>query len=548
VTDLFTELKRRNVFRVGIAYVVVAWLIAQVADLVFDNIEAPDWLMPALLFLLAAGFVLVLVFSWAFEMTPEGIKKEKDVDRSQSITPRTGRKLDFFIIGLMAVALAYFVWEARFQAVPEAVTTEAPAPGPVAASAHEGTKEASIAVLPFADMSAEGDQGYFADGISEELLNVLVRVEGLTVASRTSSFAFKGRTSGISEIAEELRVNHVLEGSVRKAGNRVRITAQLIDAATDRHLWSDTFDRELVDIFVIQDEIANAIVSALRSTLDISDNGKAVTVTPDTENLDAYELYLQARALFMARTQLEESIRLFELTVELDPKFARAWEGLGAIYGIVTSWNIRDRDYDALSIVASKKALELNPDLSMPWATMALQESGRAGNYAQALEWYERAINNDPKNSTAYLWRSIAWAELQFIDRALADVASCLEIDPFYENCLRHEAAYVLIKGDRELALELYQQGLERGFSGMAGPLFSVLMERGNRAAVALELWIWEEDRTFPVKSVLDAIEFPEADHTAGLAKIMRWLAANEEDVSNWGGLLLRLQQASALF
>jgi len=331
----------------------------------------------------------------------------------------------------------------------------------------------------------------------------------------------------------------VLEGSVRKAGNRVRITAQLIDTATDRHLWSDTFDRELEDIFAIQDEIANAIVTALRSTLDISDSGKAVTVAAATDNLDAYELYLKGRALFIARDQLEESIRLLELAVELDPNFARAWEALGAVYGVVVSWGITDRDYDALSIVASEKALELNPDLSMPWATLGLIASGIGGDYIKAMELLDRAINNDPKNSTAYLWRAIAWGELRFFDQALADSTSCLEIDPFYENCRRHMAVYLLLKGEKDKAMELYLEGAERGFNGMAAHFFPTLIEQGNRAAVALEIWAFEDNLTFPAKPILDAIEFPEANHQAALEKLMRWINVHGRDPDNSGGRLI---------
>ncbi len=535
--SLFNELKRRNVFRVGIAYVVIAWILAQVADLALENFESPDWVIKTLLFVLALGFPLALFFAWAFEMTPEGIKKEKDVDRSQSITPKTGRKLDYIIIGFMAVALVYFVWESRFQEQGSEPFSEQTASQENGAERVEkgSDPKASIAVLPFADMSADGDQGYFADGISEELLNVLVRVEGITVASRTSSFAYRGQAANIRQIAEELHVNHVLEGSVRKSGNRVRITAQLIDAATDRHIWSDTFDRDLVDIFAIQDEIANAIVTALRSTLGISDTGKAVSVTAATDNLDAYELYLKGRALFIARDQLEESIRLLELAVELDPNFARAWEALGAVYGVVVSWGIVDRDYDALAPEAARKALELNPDLSMPWAILGLQEE----NYLVGMEQFDRATTNDPKNSTAFLWRAIAWADLRFFDRAVSDVNACLDIDPYYENCRRHKAAFLVLKGETDEPLKLYEKGVERGFKGLEEPFWPLLMQTGNRLAVAYALWDWEDDRTFPADAVLDAIEFPDADHTAGLDKFMGWLSANDEDPADWSKALI---------
>jgi adenylate cyclase len=196
----------------------------------------------------------------------------------------------------------------------------------------------SIAVLPFVNMSAGTRQNeYFADGISEELLNVLVKVEGLGVASRTSSFAYKGRELSAAVIAQRAEGRHILEGSVRKAGNRVRITAQLIDAGSDRHLWSETYDRELTDIFAIQDEIAKAIVAALRGTLGEPAGSDDVVVRADTDNLDAYQTYLKARELFLTRTRLDESVRLFEQVVALDPEFARGWEGLAAVASVIIS-------------------------------------------------------------------------------------------------------------------------------------------------------------------------------------------------------------------
>lgn len=200
--------------------------------------------------------------------------------------------------------------------------------------------ELSIAVLPFADLSQGQDQRYFTDGLSEELLNLLVRVDDLHVASRTSSFAYRNSTLGVPEIARALNVGHILEGSVRKDGDQIRITAQLIEAGTDRHLWSKNFDRELVDIFAIQDEIANAIVQALTGEMGIGED-KAVTVEVVTENLDAYEMYLKARELFINREQLEESIRLFRKAVELDPDFARAWAGLAAVETVINVWIFR---------------------------------------------------------------------------------------------------------------------------------------------------------------------------------------------------------------
>ncbi len=279
------ELKRRNVVRVGLAYGIAGWVLLQVADLVLENIEAPSWVIQALMLFVLLGFIASLVIAWAYEITPEGIKKESEIDRSQSIAGHTGKKLDRIIIGFLVLAVAVLLLE-RSMSPSEKVA------GPIGEEEEKGSEpfsqEAtvqttgqgdekraltpflpSIAVLPFADMSPEQDQGYFSDGISEELLNLLVRVDGLKVASRTSSFTYKGSNQNLAEIASELKVDHVLEGSVRKADNRIRITAQLIDARTDRHLWSESFDRDLVDIFAIQDEIANAIVTALSTELGI---------------------------------------------------------------------------------------------------------------------------------------------------------------------------------------------------------------------------------------------------------------------------------------
>ena len=233
---LFAELKRRNVFRVGIAYVIIAWLVLQVGEVLAPALRLPEWTNSALAFFLLLGFPVVLFFAWAFEVTPEGIKFERDVDRSNSITHVTAKKVDRVIIGVLVVAVALFAFD-KFVLDPSRDAELVQAATEAAGESEEPISDQSIAVLPFADLSPEGDQEYFSDGIAEEILNVLVRVDELSVASRTSSFGFKGQEAlGIPAIADKLRVRHVLEGSVRKAGDNVRITAQLIDAETDQHL------------------------------------------------------------------------------------------------------------------------------------------------------------------------------------------------------------------------------------------------------------------------------------------------------------------------
>ena len=323
--SLFTELKRRNVVKVGVAYLVLAWVVIQVTDSAVPALHLPEWVNSLVFYLGAIGFPFALFFAWAFEITPDGVKRESDIAPEDSITAHTGRKLDFTIIGLLAIGLGYFIYESRFSTESEttdkSVTTTEPGstlePG---TKVEQQSNNSSIAVLPFVNMSVDESQGYFSDGITEEILNALVAVNGLEVASRTSSFQFKGRDLGIPHIAEQLKVRYVVEGSVRKAGKTIRITAQLIDASNDRHLWSDTYDRPLSidNIFVIQDEISRSIVEALRDELGIDQITNA-KLSKTTDDLSAYELFLQSRPLFQSRTKLDVAHNLLTQAVEQDP-------------------------------------------------------------------------------------------------------------------------------------------------------------------------------------------------------------------------------------
>jgi len=298
--NLFDELKRRNVFRVGIAYAVVAWLVMQFADVVLNNITAPEWVFKAIMLLLAIGFPIVLVFAWAFEMTPEGIKREKDVDRTQSITPNTGKKLDRIIIaGLVLVIIGMGVerfWFAGHEApqvtqtqpVTATPTTQQDNPPPAASVAAEVTGQ-SVAVLPFVAMSKGDDDSYFADGLTEEILNSLARLPELLVTARTSSFHFKDQNLPIPEVAAALGVKNVVEGSVRRSGERVRITAQLIRAEDGFHLWSETYDRTLEDVFAVQEDIAESIAETLNVVLNEDKRQKMRDAR--IENVEAFIAY-----------------------------------------------------------------------------------------------------------------------------------------------------------------------------------------------------------------------------------------------------------------
>ncbi len=544
--SFFNELKRRNVIRVAIAYVIVAWLILQFADVVLNNIEAPHWVFQVIMLVLGIGLLLALFFAWVYELTPEGIKKEKDIEPSASISNQTGQKLNYTIIGLLVVALGYFIWQSQTRQDSVAPTpTGTSTATPDVSAETSGTPEQaaemepSIAVLPFVNMSADPEQEYFSDGISEEILNVLVRVPGLKVASRTSSFTFKGENLDIPAIAKQLKVGNIVEGSVRKSGNRVRITAQLIDTGDDRHLWSETFDRDLTDIFAIQDDIANAIVTALKGKLNVGEKG--VSVKAVTENLDAYELFLKARGLFIARQNLDVANQLFEQATDLDPGFAQAWEGMAASQWVSADWLQGDGiDHVKIAVSAAEKALALNPGLSMPYAVIGMYQTGLdSGGVLSARENLDMALANDPKNTTAWLWSGIFNMALGYADKAITDFQNCLDIDPGYQNCRQHQAQAYLNAGNQDKAMALFRETIEANFHAQDGPFIPLAVESGDRMLALYMANQWTRDRYAPVVDWIDALENPDADHSAQLRRFTNWMEENGEAVTNYLGTLL---------
>ena len=463
---LWARLRRRKVVQWGIAYVAAGWGLLQGLEYLSAVFHWPEQLQRLATVGFLVGAPIAFVLAWF-----HGDRGHQKV---------SGGEFTILTV-LLLLGGGMFWWVGNAPERP--VETRSP-PVATPAPADAGT---SIAVLPFVNMSDDKANEYFSDGISEELLNVLVRVPGLGVASRTSSFGYKGSQLGASEIAKALKVNHVLEGSVRKSGNHVRITAQLIDAVNDRHLWSETYDRELTDIFAIQGDIANAIVDALRGQLGGAQSVPAVSVHADTENLEAYQLYLKARELFIARKDLPESIRLFEQVTQMDPKFARGWEGLAAVCSVAVSWGITDRDYEAISNEAAKRALELDPALSMPWAVLGNNVRLWPVDWALSNSLMDRAIAADPRNATAYFWRALNWEYLGFFERAIADFDRCLALEPGYLNAERYKAVALLFAGQTDAALALFQSGVTAGFVVSAAENFvGPLVQRGDRLAAVL--------------------------------------------------------------
>ena len=328
--SLFAELRRRNVFRVGIAWVLISWVALQGADFVLDVIGAPDWVLRVLVLVAAIGLPVALVFPWVFEMTPEGIRRERDIDRTRSITPQTGRKLDRVIIGVLAVAVAYLLVDKLvLQGLVETPETAPAVSQEIAAPAAQGP---SVAVLPFVNMSGDVENEYFSDGLTETLLHMLSQLPNLRVAARTSSFAFKGKSIGIGEIARTLGVANVLEGSVQKANDRVRVTAQLVRAEDGFHIWSQSYTRPLEDIFAIQDEIATDVADALGSSL--LGTGKPNLNGVSTRDLSAYDSYLKGleQQAIYSYASLGVAENHFKQALAQDPGFTDARLALARNY------------------------------------------------------------------------------------------------------------------------------------------------------------------------------------------------------------------------
>jgi len=462
--SFIAELKRRNVFKVGAAYGVMAWLLAQGVDVFLDNFGAPGWVIKTVLLLLVAGFPLALFFAWAFELTPEGIKKEKDVDRSQSITHETGRKLDYTIIAVLLVALSYFAWD-KFSTnsnpvIPANVGNQADSSAGDAPRTTVAVNAKSIAVLPFVNMSDDAGNEYFSDGISEEILNALAQVPELQVAGRTSSFAFKGNNEDLRKIGEALGVSHILEGSVRKSGSKVRITAQLIQVDNGFHLWSESFDRELTDVFAIQDEIANAILVQLKAHLV---DGKAQVVTTTRTNSQAYDLYLLAKQRMYERTRLplEAAADLLDQAIAIDPGYAPAY----AQRGIVTNL-LSETEYGATphaqTRIQSKlfidQALRLDPELAEGWAALGLYYQDQPGGTEQSIAALEKALSINPNLIEAANWLGNAYNDNAQPAKNVSVLEDLVRRDPLFKPAVGNLAFLYIQMGHRDKAQALIEK------------------------------------------------------------------------------------------
>ena len=479
--NLFAELKRRKVFRVAVVYAATAFAVLQGADILLPNLGVPDWAMRFLVAVVLLGFPLALVLAWALEIKPDGSIQRTGAAAAPGETPALLGKRTLIVAGLLvAVGVGLSAgWLLR---------PGAPAPRAGSPSVEpELTVATSIAVLAFENMSPDPDNAFFADGIAEEILNLLADVQTLSVASRTSAFAFKGKDTPVPEIASSLGVRYVLEGSVRKAGDQVRVTAQLIDAETDRHLWSQTFDRTLDDIFAIQDEIAGAIGQALQVRL-LGEAGQAI----QSEQIDpeTYARFLEARHKLRQRTgeAMREANQMLIEIVEAEPDFARAHVMLGEAYLLNRSLRIGSPLVpDSVAVSQARlhatMARELNPRLSGIDLILGSIASDIQNDLVAALEHYSRAIGLEPSEPRPYHWRGWLLCRAGLLARSLGDLRQAMKLDPENPN-VRFAIADCLLSGDNpEPALTLARQGVALGNPGGIRLIAIAELALGNRQA-----------------------------------------------------------------
>ncbi|MDX1459735.1 MAG: hypothetical protein R3348_01645 [Xanthomonadales bacterium] len=417
--SFFDELKRRNVFKVGVAYAVGGWLLLQLTEVLSELLSLPSTIGPIVVAIVAIGFPIAIFFAWAFELTPEGVKREKDVDRTQSITSQTGKKLNHAIIVMLTLAVAYLLFDkfalrdaqtgpqtASLAAQP-ARSLESSESTPTAADiAEPAIDPRSIAVLPFQNRSRNEDDAFFVEGVHDDLLTNLARIGDLKVISRTSVLRFKDTEKPIPEIAAELGVATVMEGAVQRAGGTVRINVQLIDAQTDEHLWAEIFDREMTaeNLFAIQSEISQQIAEALKSTLSPEEQER-ISDRP-TDNLAAYNAYLRGRQLQGRRNSadLQSALEEFERAVELDPEFALAWVGVADTNMLLVSYsNLPFLDALETREAAVARALKLNDQLGEAQLSRAMVLDDRE-QYEEADAAFQRALELSPNYARAYQW------------------------------------------------------------------------------------------------------------------------------------------------
>src|SRR5438105_9388016 len=421
--NFFAELKRRNVYKVAVAYAVVSWLLIQAASIFFPAFDAPSWAMKIFIIVIIFGFPVALIFSWAFEITPEGIKLESEIEPNKSIARRTGRKIVAVTIALAVVAAGLFVYQ---------LVRSKPPVTPRQSEAAAAIAQKSIAVLPFENLSSDPDNAYFAQAIQDEILARLSKIADLKVISRTSTQKYKSAPDNLREIAKQLGVANILEGSVQKAADQVRVNVQLINALNDVHLWADIYDRKLTDIFAVESDIAKTIADTLQAKLTGSE--KRTIAAQPTENSEAHEFYLKGRFFWNKRTgnDLKKSIDYFNQAIAKDAGYALAYAGLADAYALLSVYGAAPPgDAFPKARVAAQKALELDNTLAEAHTSLGFSLTSYDFDFTRAIAEFKRAIELNPNYATAHHWYgNSALMVLGRFDEAIAEIKRSVELDP----------------------------------------------------------------------------------------------------------------------
>jgi len=464
VMSFIDQLKRRNVFRVGIAYLILAWLIAQVTELALDSFATPDWVMKTVLYLLVIGFPLALFFAWAFELTPDGVKLEKDVDRSESNTRLTGRKFDFAIIGLLLLAVAFlvldnYVLDDATNRLAETAAEQHLEPASLEKMAFPLPDKPSIVVLPFDNMSGDEEQEYFVDGITEDLTTDLSKLPGVFVIARNSAFAYKGKAVSVSQVAEELGVQYIVEGSVRRVGDRIRINAQFIDALSGHHVWAERYDGSLTDVFALQDSVVEQIVSAL--AINVPGAELAMTLIGGTDNPEAYMAALQGWDHYHLQTSedAKKAVSFFEEAIELDPGYSRAYAGLGRVYWDMSNlWWFGDR---AITWQVTFDLAKENLAIAMREPTadslsLSAEINVRMGRHDQALSDIDRAIALGPSIADNTIVKARILNAVGRAEEAEELTRQAMRLDPHFKPAYARVLGHSLLHQERYAAAAKY--------------------------------------------------------------------------------------------
>ena len=496
--NFFAELKRRNVYKVAVAYAIVAWLLIQAASILFPTFEAPAWVMKVFVTAVILGFPVALIFAWAFEITPEGIKRADEVSPDESMTRRRSWKLTAIIVLVAVVAAGLLIFQFTRKAN-------------VNTKVNVAVDSKSVAVLPFENLSSDKENAFFAQGIQDEIITTLSKIGGLRVISRTSTANYKSAPENLPEIARELRVANVLEGSVQKSGDRVHINVQLIQADTDAHLWAQSYDRQLIDIFAVEAEVAKRIADALSATL--SPQEKARVETKPTENSDAYVLYLRGRE-YQTRPDnflqdFRSAARYFEQAIALDPNFALAHARLSAVTSQIYHWFEPTEATKQKAHAEALESLRLQPNLGEGHAALGLYLYYEEADYEGALREFRLAAETLPNDGDVGLYIAAVLRRQGRLTEAIAAYKRAEAIDPRNQVTL-YDASQTYF-GLRDWSNAL--RGLDRVLE-LAPDSVNVKIQRGYTEFFA-------KGNTAPIKAALESI--PANVDPDGVVTFARW-------------------------